>query len=190
MQNTCQRMTGTFNTRFLRDIQAGLERFWSERLLNLKKFLEGEVRATREEDMKVHVDALESELNNAIIDLSGSDFVLGNFDLQALFLESLGRYYSDDVGLWLQDKLTHGKMASFQRMAGLVEPIYTFLEMGMASVDTFHVTGVQNGLQGEVVAEWEAVLGGPHSTGTPIRWRTTRVWKDRVVVAERLDSLP
>jgi hypothetical protein len=34
------------------------------------------------------------------------------------------------------------------------------------------------------------VLGGAHSTRTPIRWRTTRVWKDQVVVAERIRSLP
>jgi hypothetical protein len=74
-------------------------------------------------------------------------------------------------------------------MAGIAEPIYTFFEMGMASVDAFGVTGVHNGPQGEVIADWEAVLGGPHSTRTPIRWRTTRVWKDGMVVAERLDSL-
>lgn len=140
--------------------------------------------------MKARADSLESELNKEIIELSGTDFLLGNFDLQSLFLESLGKYYSDDVVLWLQDHLTHGKMASFERMAGAVEPIYTFLEMGMASVDTFRVTRVYKGLQGEVIAEWVAVLGGPHSTRAPIRWRTTRVWKDRVVVAERLDSMP
>jgi hypothetical protein len=140
--------------------------------------------------MKAGVDALESELNRAIIELSGTDFLLGNFDLQALFLESLGKYYSDDVVLWLEDKLTHGKTASFERLAGAVAPIYTFFEMGMASIDIFRVTRVYNGLQGEAIAEWEAVLGGPHSTRSPIRWRTSRVWKDRVVVAERLDSLP
>jgi hypothetical protein len=145
---------------------------------------------THEEDMKARVDALESELNKAIIEVSGTDFLLGNFDLQALFLESLGKYYSDNVVLWLEDKLTHGKTASFERLAGAVEPIYTFLEMGMASIDIFRVTRVYNGLQGEAIAEWEAVLGGQHSTRSPIRWRTSRVWKDRVVVAERLDSLP
>jgi hypothetical protein len=148
------------------------------------------VVTTQEEDMKARVDALESELNKAIIALSGTDFLLGNFDLHALFLECLGKYYSDDVVLWLQDKLTYGKMASFEHMASAVEPIYTFFEMGMASIDILRVTRVYNGLQGEVIAEWEAVLGGSHSTRTPVPWRTTRVWKDRVVVAERLDSLP
>ncbi|HEV2732654.1 MAG TPA: hypothetical protein VGV15_21695 [Terriglobales bacterium] len=140
--------------------------------------------------MKARVDALESELNKAIIEVSGTHFLLGNFDLQALFLESLGKYYSDNVVLWLEDKLTHGKAASFERLAGAVKPIYTFLEMGMASIDIFRVTRVYNGLQGEAIAEWEAVLGGQHSTRSPIRWQTSRVWKDRVVVAERLDSLP
>ena len=140
--------------------------------------------------MKTRVDALESELNNAIIELSGTEFLLGNFDLQALFLESLGKYYSDDVVLWLQDELTQGKMASFRRMAAAVEPIHTLFEMGMASVDAFCVTGVHDQLQGEVSVDWVAVLGGAHSTRTPIRWRTTRVWKDQVVVAERIRSLP
>ena len=126
--------------------------------------------------MKARVDALESELNKAIIALSGTDFLLGNFDLHALFLESLGKYYSDDVVLWLQDKLTHGKIASFEHMASAVEPIYTFFEMGMASIDIFRVTRVYNGLQGEVIAEWKRCsagriqpglrfAGGPLATG-------------------------
>ena len=79
--------------------------------------------------MKARVDARESELNKAIIALSGTDFLLGNFDLHALFLECVGKYYSDDVVLWLQDELTHGKMTSFEHMASAVEPIYTFFEM-------------------------------------------------------------
>ena len=49
------------------------------------------VVTTQEEDMKARVDALESELNKAIIALSGTDFLLGNFDLHALFLESDGQ---------------------------------------------------------------------------------------------------
>src|SRR5260370_6473508 len=140
---------------------------------------------TQEEDMKARVDAPESELNKALIELSGTDFLLRNFDLQALFLESLGKYYSDDVVLWLQDKLAHGKMASFDRMAGAVEHIYTFFEMGMASIDTFLVTRDYNGLQGEVIAESVAELGGPHSTKTPIRWRTTRLSQNRKVAPQR-----
>ena len=67
--------------------------------------------------MRVGSNALELELNEAIVELGRTDFLLANFDLQALFVESLGKYYSEDVALWLQDKLTEGKLASFRRMA-------------------------------------------------------------------------
>jgi len=40
-----------------------------------------------------------------------------------------------------------------------------------------------------LISEWEAVLGGPYSTGAAIRWRTVRVWKQRVVIAERIEAL-
>jgi hypothetical protein len=85
--------------------------------------------------MRVGSNALELDLNEAIVELGRTDFLLANFDLQALFVESLGKYYSEDVALWLQDKLTEGKLASFRRMADAVEPIHTLLEMGMASID-------------------------------------------------------
>jgi hypothetical protein len=44
-------------------------------------------------------------------------------------------------------------------------------------------------LKGDLISEWEAVLGGPYSTGAAIRWRTVRVWKQRVVIAERIEAL-
>ena len=56
--------------------------------------------------MRVRRDALESELNDAMVELSDTDFLLANFDLQTLFLDSLGKYYSEDVVLWFQDELT------------------------------------------------------------------------------------
>jgi hypothetical protein len=126
----------------------------------------------------------------AIVELSRGDFLLANFDLQAVFLESLGKYYSDDVVLWLLDKLTEGKLTSFRRMADTVEPIHTLFEMGMASIEEFRVTSIHLSQQGEHSADWEAVLGGTYSTGVPIRWRTSRVWKEQLVLAERIRSLP
>lgn len=44
--------------------------------------------------MRVGSNALEFELNEAIVELGRTDFLLANFDLQALFVESLGKYYS------------------------------------------------------------------------------------------------
>jgi len=136
--------------------------------------------------MRVRRDALESELNETMLKLSHTDFLFANFDLRALFLDSLGKYYSEDVVLWFQDELTQGRIPSFQRIAEAVEFIYTFFEMGMATIETFRVTAVHEGPQGEFDTDWELVCGGAHSTGAPIRWRTTRVWKEQLVVAERI----
>lgn len=140
--------------------------------------------------MRVGSNALEFELNEAIVELGRTDFLLANFDLQALFVESLGKYYSENVALWLQDKLTQGKLASFRRMVETLDPIHTLLEMGMASIDKFQLTSTCLSRQGEHTADWEFVLGGTHSTGVPIRWRTNRVWKEGIVVAEFIRSLP
>ena len=49
--------------------------------------------------MEVRQVALESELNDAIVVLSGTDFLFADFDLEALFLDCLGKYYSEDVVL-------------------------------------------------------------------------------------------
>ncbi len=55
---------------------------------------------------RLRPDALELELMSAIIEVGSSDFLLATLDLQALFVGFLGRYYNDDVVLWLRDKLT------------------------------------------------------------------------------------
>jgi len=51
--------------------------------------------------------------------------------LQSLFSEPLNRYYSDEFVLWLGSELTSGKQAAFQRLADLLEPVHTVLEMGL-----------------------------------------------------------
>jgi hypothetical protein len=109
--------------------------------------------------------------------------------LQSLFSEPLNRYYSDDVVLWLGSELTSGKQAAFQRVADLLEPVHTVLEMGLGCVDVFRVVSSFQDSKGDLISEWEAVLGGPYSTGAAIRWRTVRVWKQRVVIAERIEAL-
>ena len=133
--------------------------------------------------------ALETELNAAILEIGKEDFLLGNFDLQSLFSESLTRYYSDEVVLWLGTELTNGKKAAFQRLADVLEPVHTVLEMGVGCVDVFRVVSNFQDSEGDFISEWEAVLGGPYSTGAAIRWRTVRVWKQRVVIAERIEGL-
>ena len=91
--------------------------------------------------------------------------------------------------LWLGTELTNGKKATFQRLADLLEPVHTVLEMGVGCVDVFRVVSSFQDSQGDLISEWEAVLGGPYSTGDAIRWRTVRVWKQRVVIAERIEAL-
>jgi hypothetical protein len=73
---------------------------------------------------RLRAEALESELNAAILEIGKEDFRLENFDLQSLFSDSLNRYCTDEVGLWLGTELTNGKQAAFQRLADVLEPVY------------------------------------------------------------------
>jgi len=43
---------------------------------------------------------------------------------------------------------------------------------------------------GNLIADWETVLGGTYATGIAIRWRTVRAWKNPMVIAERIKNLP
>ncbi len=138
---------------------------------------------------RLRAEALESELNAAILEIGEEDFLLDNFDLKSLFSESLSRYYSDEGVLWLGAELTNGKHAFFQRLADVLEPVHPFLERGMACVGLFRVLSSSQDSQGDLISEWEAVFGGPYSTGAAIRWRTVRVWKQRAVIAERIEAL-
>src|SRR6266849_5471834 len=138
---------------------------------------------------RLRAEALEPELNAAVLEVGKQDFLLANFDLQSLFSEFLNRYYSDEVVLWLGTELTNGKQAAFQRLADVLEPVHTVLEMGVGCVDVFRVVSSFQDSPGDLISEWEAVLGGPYSTRAAIRWRTVRVWKQRVVIAERIEGL-
>ena len=88
-----------------------------------------------------------------------------------------------------RNELTNGKKAAFQRLADALEWVHTVLEMGLGCVDVFRLVSTFQDSQGDFISEWEAVLGGPYSTGAAIRWRTVRVWKQRVVIAERIAGL-
>ena len=138
---------------------------------------------------QLRAEALEPELNAAVLEVGKQDFLLADFDLKSLFSESLSRYYSDEVVLWLETELTNGKQAAFQRLADVLEPVHTVLEMGVGCVDVLRVVSSFQNSQGDLISEWEAVLGGPYSTGAAIRWRTVRVWKQHVVIAERIEVL-
>jgi hypothetical protein len=139
---------------------------------------------------RLRAEAREVELNQAIIDLSQEDFLAGNFDLKSLFSVVFDRFYSEDFVLWLGAGETNGRTAAFQRMANVLEPINTLLEMGLASIISFRATASAQDSEGNFITDWETVLGGTYSTGIPVRWRTVRAWKSRAVIAERIEDLP
>jgi len=139
---------------------------------------------------RLRAEAREAELNQAIMDLSREDFLAGNFDLKSLFSLLFDRYYSEDFVLWLGSGETNGRTAAFQRMADVLEPINTLLEMGLASIVSFRATANAQDGEGNFITDWGTVLGGTYSTGIAVRWRTVRAWKSRMVIAERIEDLP
>ncbi len=139
---------------------------------------------------RLRAEAREAELNHAIVELSREDFLAGNFDLKSLFSLQFDRFYSEDFVLWLGAGETNGRTAAFQRMADVLEPINTLLEMGLASIVSFRATASAQDGEGSFITDWETVLGGTYSTGIPVRWRTVRAWKSRAVIAERIEDLP
>ena len=139
---------------------------------------------------RLRAEAREAELNQAIVDLSREDFLAGNFDLKSVFSLVFDRFYSEDFVLWLGAEERNGRTAAFQRMADVLEPINTLLEMGLASIVSFRPTASAQDTEGNFITDWETVLGGAYSTGRPVRWRTVRGWKSRRVIAERIEGLP
>jgi hypothetical protein len=139
---------------------------------------------------RMRAEVSEAELNQAIVDLSQENFLAGNFDLKSLFTLLFDRFYSEDFVLWLGAEETNGRAAAFQRMADVLEPINTLLEMGLASVLSFRATASAQDAEGNFTTDWETLLGGTYSTGTAVRWRTVRAWKSRIVIAERIEGLP
>jgi hypothetical protein len=139
---------------------------------------------------RLREEAREPELNQAIVDLSREDFLAGSFDLKFLFSVLFDRFYSEDFVLWLGTEELNGRTAAFQRMANMLEPINTLLEMGLASLVSFRASASAQDGEGNFTTDWEAVFGGTYSTGIPVRWRTVRAWKSRKVIAERIEDQP
>ena len=161
---------------------------FNERVEEIERWRNSEIVGFSAE--RLRAEAREPELNAAIIDLSREDFLAALLDLQVPFSSLLGSYYSDDLVLSLGTDLTNGKSAAFERMAHAFEPVYMLLEMGMAFVSSLRVISMFQDAQGNFVSDWEAVLGGSYATSNPLRWRTIRVWKDGIVIAERIESVP
>ena len=138
----------------------------------------------------LRAEAREAELNEAIMDLSRENFVTAVFDLKSLFSALFDRFYSEDIVQWLGAVESNGRAAVFQRMAAALEPMHALLETGLASIASFRATASSQDAEGNFVTDWEAIFGGPYSTGTAVRWRTVRAWMSRKVIAERIENLP
>jgi hypothetical protein len=139
---------------------------------------------------RLRAEAREAELNQAIVDLSREDFLAGIFDLKSLFSVVFDRFYSEDFVLWFGAEMSDGRTAAFQRMADVLEPIHTLLEMGLASFASLRFTASAEDVEGNFTTDWETAFGGTYSTGIPVCWRTVRTWKSRNVIAERIEALP
>ncbi len=137
-----------------------------------------------------NIQARESSLNQAILDFARTDFLFGPYDLQALALESFGPYYAQHVAFWVGSELITGRDEALAKLTCSLEPIYTFLEMGTMTVESFQVTRTMKDSQENLLSIWELWLGGPYTTGNSLRWQTIRLWTNGVVIAERIANLP
>ena len=136
-----------------------------------------------------NIQARESSLNQAILELARTEFAFEPYDPKALILESCGPYYADEVAFWLGAELITGREEALARLADSLEPMYTFLEMGTMTVESFDVGLTMKDPQGHLVSVWELRLGGPYTTGKPLRWQTIRLWRNGVVIAEQIANL-
>lgn len=131
----------------------------------------------------------ETELNAAISALSRQDFEMTTFGLSRFFLNVLGRFYSEDFVFWIGPEATAGKAAAFERLADILEPVFTILEARVAYVHSLVAHSTFQDCEGNFVTCWEVVLGGTYGTRILHKWKTVRVWKSRLVVAERMVGL-
>jgi hypothetical protein len=137
-----------------------------------------------------NIQVRESTLNQAILELARTEFVFGPYDPRALVLKSCGPYYADEVAFWLGAELITGREEALARLADSLEPMYSFLEMGTITVESLQVALTMKDPQGQLVSHWELRLGGPYATGKPLRWQTIRLWRNGVVIAERIARIP
>ena len=116
---------------------------------------------------RLRLQSRETGLNTAIIAISKQDFAMTNFELSPLFFKFLGRYYSEDFVFWLGSEVTPGKAAAFERLADILEPLYTLLQLGVTFVDSVIAHPTFQDREGNFVTYWEAVLGGTYGTSIP-----------------------
>jgi len=130
--------------------------------------------------------AREGQLNKALLDFCHTDFMMGPFDLSLLAAEVFGRFYSEDAAFWLGRDLPIGSNNAWKSLAVQIEPFITLFEMGIANVESLRVEQTIIDHEGQISTVWELTFVGLYVNSQPIRWKTTRLWKNGMVVAEHI----
>jgi hypothetical protein len=128
----------------------------------------------------------EGQLNKAFLDFCHRDFMMGPFDLSLLAAEVFSRFYSEDAAFWLGRDLLIGSNSAWKSLAAQMEPLVTLIEMGIATVESLRVEQTIIDPEGQISTVWELTLVGPYVNPRPFRWKTTRLWKNGIVVAEHI----
>jgi len=128
----------------------------------------------------------EVQLNKALLDFCHTDFMMGPVDLALLAAQAFDPFYSDDVAFWVGHDLFIGTDNTWRSLAAQIEPLITLFEMGMAKVESLRVEQTIIDHEGQIYTLWELTLAGVYGNPQPLRWKTIRLWKNGMVVAERI----
>jgi hypothetical protein len=128
----------------------------------------------------------EGQLNEALLDFYHTDFMTGCFDLALLAAQAFDPFYSRDVVFWVGHDLFIGSDNAWRSLAVQIEPLITLFETGIAKVESLRVEQTVIDNEGQITTLWELTLVGPYINPQPLRWKTTRLWKNGMVVAERI----
>jgi hypothetical protein len=128
----------------------------------------------------------EGQLNKALLDFCHTDFMMGPFDLSLLAAEVFGRFYSEDAAFWLGRDLLIGSNSAWKFLAVQIEPLISLFEMGIAKVESLRVEQTIIDHEGQISTVWELTLVGLYANPQPLRCKTTRLWKNGMVVAEHI----
>ena len=128
----------------------------------------------------------ERQLNKALLDFCHTDFMMGAFDLSLLAAQAFNPFYSNDVAFWVGHDLFLGSDNIWRSLDAQIEPLITLFEMGMAKVESLQVEQTVIDHEGQISTLWELTLAGLYVSPQPLRWKTTRLWKNGMVVAERI----
>jgi len=111
---------------------------------------------------------------------------MGPIDLALLAAQAFDPFYSDDVAFWTGHDLFIGSDNAWRSLAVQIEPLITLFEMGIAKVESLRAEQTVIDYEEQISTLWELKLVGLHVNPQPLRWKTTRLWKNGVVVAERI----